>query len=535
MYIATVPNRKSPPAILLRESYRENSKVKTRTIANLTHWKPERIEALRRALKGEFDNMSGDPVSGEIFGVVFALKQLADQVGISQALGRTDHGRLVMFLVIARIAHAGSRLSSVRWAQQHAISDILGVDEFDEDDLYTALDWLAAQQEVIEQRLYRAYVKKAGQPPVIVLYDVTSSYLEGEQNELGMFGYNRDGKRGKKQIIVGLLTAQDGEPLAVRVFEGNTADPATVTTQIDLLKAQFGIKEVVLVGDRGMIKSKGKAALSAQGWKYITALTNSQIRKLLDKKVIQMGLFDTDLQEVEHDGKRLILYRSETVRHREQQRREDKLQRLAQKIEQRNAFVTQSSRAQPESGLEQLQQWLKRHKLNAFVVLELDQRMIQYRIDKAALTEHTLLEGCYTLESTVDAKHMDTEAVAERYRDLQKVERNFRTLKTGFLEVRPIFLRKADRTRAHVFVAMLALKITRVFEDKLSAVKNINNKAENPTIDDALTALTRITYLYYHGKDQVTARLPKLDTFQQLIIEALGISFPKQAAAVRRQ
>lgn len=535
MYIATVPNRKSPPAILLRESYRENSKVKTRTIANLTHWKPERIEALRRALKGEFDNMQGDPVSGEIFGVVFALKQLADQVGITQALGRTDHGRLALFLVIARIAHAGSRLSSVRWAQQHAVNDVLGLDGFDEDDLYAALDWLAAQQEAIEQKLFRAYVKKAGQPPVIVLYDVTSSYLEGEQNELGMFGYNRDGKRGKQQIIVGLLTAQDGEPLAVRVFEGNTADPATVTTQIDLLKAQFGIKEVVLVGDRGMIKAKGKAALSTEGWKYITALTNGQIRRLLNEKVIQMGLFDADLQEVEHNDKRLILYRNEAVRYREQQRRKDKLQRLTQKIEQRNAFVAQSARARPEAGLAQLRQWLKRHKLHAFVVLELDQRMIQCRIDEAALADHTLLEGCYILESTVNTSHMDTETVAERYRDLQKVERNFRTLKTGFLEVRPIFLRKADRTRAHVFVAMLALKITRVFEEKLSAVKNINNKTKNPTIDDALTALTRITYLYYHGKDQVTARLPQLDTFQQRIIEALGVPFPKQAAVSRRQ
>ena len=179
MYIATVPNRKSPPAILLRESYRESGKVKTRTIANLTHWAPERIEALRKALKGEFDGMDGEPVSGEIFGVLFALKQLADQVGMTRVLGPSEEGRLALFLVLARIAHGGSRLSAVRWAEQHAVSDVLGLEQFDENDLYDALDWLESEQVRIEKRLYEAYVKRSGEPPAIVLYDVTSSYFEG--------------------------------------------------------------------------------------------------------------------------------------------------------------------------------------------------------------------------------------------------------------------------------------------------------------------------------------------------------------------
>src|SRR5512144_1772406 len=319
MYIATVPNRKSPPAILLRESSRAGSKVHTRTIANLTNWKPERIEALRRALRGDFDGFGGDPTSGEIFGVVFALKQVADQVGLSRALGSTPTGRLAMLLVLARIAHQGSRLSAVRWAEQQAVAEVLGLKPFDEDDLYRTLDWLAEQQAALEQRLYREVVKKRGQPPALVLYDVTSSYLEGEQNELAAFGYNRDGKRGKQQIVIGLLTADDGEPLAVRVFEGNTADPSTVTAPITILKQQFGVETVVLVGDRGMIKTKGKAALSSAQWKYITALTNAQIRTLLKREVLQPELFDTALCEVELEGKRLILQRNEAVRAREVQ------------------------------------------------------------------------------------------------------------------------------------------------------------------------------------------------------------------------
>lgn len=171
----------------------------------------------------------------------------------------------------------------MRWAKAHAVEDLLGLSPFDEDDLYVALGWLADAQPKIEQRLYQAYVRRSGQTPVLVLYDVTSSYLEGDHNELGAFGYNRDGKRGKKQIVIGLLTAADGEPLAVRVFEGNTADPSTLAEQITTLKRQFGVQEVVFVGDRGMVKAKGKAALGAEQWKYITALTNAQIRTLLNQ------------------------------------------------------------------------------------------------------------------------------------------------------------------------------------------------------------------------------------------------------------
>ena len=300
MYIARVPNRKSRPAILLRESYREGGKVCTRTIANLTNWPPERIVAMERLVKGEFDDWSGEMTSGEIFGVLFALKQLADQVGITRVLGSAAESRLNLFLILARIAHGGSRLSAVRWAKQHTVADVLALEEFDEDDLYTALDWLAGQQERIERELYQAHVKAQGQPPVLVLYDVTSSYFEGECNELGQYGYNRDGKRGKQQIVIGLLTAEDGEPLAVRVFEGNTADPTTVASQITILKEQFGLAEVVMVGDRGMIKAKGKAALSAQGFRYITALTDAQVRTFLKEGVLQTDLFDVPLCEVEH-------------------------------------------------------------------------------------------------------------------------------------------------------------------------------------------------------------------------------------------
>ena len=236
MYVATVPNRSSPPAILLRESYRQRGQVKSRTLANLSHWDPARIQAFRRALRGDFDHLAAEPTSGLVFGLLFALKQIADALGLTAALGKSRLAKLALFLVLARVAHQGSRLSAVRWAKDHAVAEVLGLASFDEDDLYAALDDLCARQEAIEKTLYRRYLDRRGAPPALFLYDVTSSYLEGELNALGEYGFPRDGKPGKLQIVIGLLADDQGEPLAVRVFAGNTGDPATVAEQIRILK-----------------------------------------------------------------------------------------------------------------------------------------------------------------------------------------------------------------------------------------------------------------------------------------------------------
>jgi hypothetical protein len=316
MYIRAVPHRHSPPAILLRESFRDGAKVRTRTLANLTSWAPERIEALRRALKGEFDGLTGDlqPVCGPIFAVLFVLKQLAERVGLLRVLGTERWAKLVLFLVLARVAAQGSRLSAVRWATQHAVAETLGLQPFDEDDLYAALDRLAEEQELIEHALYRRIVRQRGGPPTVVLYDVTSSYLEGAQNALAALGYNGDKKPGKAQIVIGLLTTAEGEPLAMHVYEGNTSDPVTVPEQVHTLQTRFGITEVVFVGDRGMVKAKGKRTLTTAGFRYITALTTPQVRRLLQTQVLRTEWFTPDVQEVIHGSVRLILRRSEALR-----------------------------------------------------------------------------------------------------------------------------------------------------------------------------------------------------------------------------
>lgn len=530
MYIAVVPNRNSPPAVLLREGYRVDGKVKTRTLANFSHLPPERIEALRKALRGEFDTPQAPGVSDRIFGVLFVLVQMCAQLGISQALGRSRLAALALFLVCARIGHGGSRLSAVRWAKDQAVDDLFDFGTFDENDLYEALSYLAKQQSSIEQRLYRSYVKRCGAPPVLVLYDVTSSYLEGQHNALAAFGYDRDKKEGKKQIVIGLLTAADGEPLSIEVFKGNSADPSTVASQVNKLKERFGIRQVVFVGDRGMVKAGQKAILGQAGLRYITALTDPQIRALLKAQVITPELFDVTVQDVVCDSKRLVLRKNQATAEKEQHRRQNKLSLLQQRVSIRNQFVNEHPRAQPQSGLTQLQNWVRRHRLTSFVTLSLRDKRIELHIDDDAMAKAALLDGCYALETDVPSSDMDGATVNARYMDLQKVERDFRDLKTMLLDVRPLFVRTEEHTRGAVFVAMLALKITREMQARLQACFGTteDNPASSLSVKEALATLSRLCYQRFDIQGQSVLRLPRPDDRQSAVLKALAVSLPRR-------
>jgi transposase len=523
MYIDVVPNRNSPPAILLRESYRQAGRVKKRTLANLSKLPQETVERIRSALTGQPLALE-EAVCGAIYGVLFTLNELAKQLGLYSAVGQSRVAVLAMFLVLSRVAHQGSRLGAVRWARDHAVNAVLGLNYFDEEDLYEALEWIASQQEAIEDKLYETYVQQTGQTPVLILYDVTSSYLEGDQNELAAYGYNRDGKQGKKQIVIGLLTAKDGEPLSIQVFEGNTADTQTVEAQVDKLVRRFKVKNIVFVGDRGMIKAKGKHDLGRAYFKYITALTDPQIRKLLRQQVIQPDLFDEHVVEVSHEGKRLILRCDPVTQRKERYRREDKLQRLKAQVSECNAFVERSKRADPKSGLTNLQAWSKRHKIASFVELKLNGRRIECLIDAEAKKEDELLDGCYCIESDVPEAQLTKDEVHDRYKDLQHVERDFRNLKTACLEVRPIFVRKEQRTRGHIFISMLSLKIVRLMEKRLKQVfgpTTDNTQAE--TVESSLLALSRLCLHHYQIDGQTLSVIPRLDSRQEQILAALQV------------
>jgi transposase len=349
---------------------------------------------------------------------------------------------------------------------------------------------------------------------------------------LGAFGYDRDGKRGKLQIVIGLLTDGEGEPLAVRVFAGNTGDPATVAQQIQIVKEQFGVAELVFVGDRGMVKSKGKEALQEAGLRYISALTDPQIRRLLGEGTLQMGLFSEEVCEVEADGLRYLLRQNEAEAERQQHRLQDKLAKLEKKIQQRNEQVAASARCPPEAGPRRLAPWVSRHKLTGLVELRLEERAIVLQRNETAMERALQLAGCYVVVSDVPKERMSSQAVHDSYVGLQKVERDFRTLKTGLLEVRPIFVRKESRTRGHVFSCMLALKLIRELERRLQAVFGTTDADPHAvTLPDALAALSRLCLLHYEvdGKAVATG-LPKPDARQREILQALGVSLPEAVA-----
>ena len=529
MYVVSVPNRNSPPAILLREAFREKGKVKNRTLANLSSWPTARIDLLRRLLKGELDTTQfAEPVAGPIFGTLFALKSIAAKLGVTKALGNNRDGKLALFLVLARVAHQGSRLSAVRWAQNHAVAETLGLHDFDEDDLYATLDHVCRRQEAIEKSLWKTYLKKHGAPPTLFLYDVTSTYLEGEHNALGRFGYNRDGKRGKLQIVIGLLADTHGEPLAVRVFYGNTADPATVLTQIEIMTQKFKVADVIFVGDRGMVKSVGKKALAEAGLRYISALTDPQIRTLLQNKVIQLELFHHEVCEVEAANVRYVLRRNPDEAKRIQHRFDDKLAVFRSKLTARNERVEKSSRANPQVGLRALREWLRRHKMHAAIQLELKGRAIEYQVDATAEKYSLELAGCYVIATDVAKDKLDTRAIHDSYMALQKVERDFRTMKTGLLEIRPVFVQKETRTRGHVFCCMLALKVSRELERQLTSVFGTTDKDPRAIrVAEALTILGRLPLLTYSvGGKTLLTRLPRPDALQEKVLAALEISLP---------
>lgn len=527
MYITSVPNRKSPPAILLRESYREDGKVQSHTLANLTHWDPLRVDAMKKALKGEFDGINGVPEVGESFGTLFVLKQIASEIGLTKALGRTREAVLSLFLILARVAHHGSRLSAVRWAKYHAVHDILGLEDFDENHLYKTLDWLEANQEKIEKKLFDNYISKHNKPSMMALYDVTSSYFEGTHNELSEFGYNRDKKKGKRQIVIGLLTSEDGEPLAVRVFRGNTSDPSTIRDQIELIRNNFGIEKVVLVGDKGMIRSTGKSQINEENWNYITTLSKMEIESLVNKGPVQYTFFDSELYEIEHESKRYILRRNGLITDHLRHEREKRIERMLTKVKSRNEYVKDHPRANIEKGLVNLEKISERLRLNKFISLSIENKEILVHIDRKRQEELFILDGCYVMETDVKKERLNKEEVDKMYRNLHKVESNFRDMKTNFLEIRPIFLRKANRTKGHVFVSMLALKVMLHFKRKLKEkYETTKDGLYNMTLEEALNDLDRLNFMHYECNGKRTTRLSKPNKIQGELLSLFHCQLP---------
>jgi len=481
------------------------------TLANLSKLPPDLIDLIERHCQGQPpppDSPSPLPSGagasaaihlGPCYGVLAALHGLAREIGLVQAVGEQSRSqRLALFLIFARLAHQGSRLSAARWSEDHAVKEILQVGSFDEDDLYAALEDLQQRQESIEAAL----APKAAAPSTraIYLYDVTSVYFEGLENELADFGYNRDGKKGKKQLVAGLLTDGNGEPISIELYRGNTGDPPTFLDAVQKLKVRFGAEEVALVGDRGMIKRLGKAALGEAKFCYVTALTDPQIRALLVKKRLQLELFEDKPAEVELNGKRYVLRCNPRTQARERARRADQWARVQAKITARNLEVEHKPRTDPNRSLKQAQALLTKYRLQGWVKVELAGRKVVWTEDETARQKQAELDGCYVIESDLPKEVASTQQVHDRYLDLTQVERDFRTLKTGLLELRPIFLRKEGRTRGHALVCLLALKLARELDRRLAPL--------GLTVEDGLERLKAVRLVRLGNSEVELWRLP---------------------------
>jgi transposase len=459
---------------LLRETYREDGKVKHRTLANLSQCKPEEVEAIRLALKHKGDlarivaesgQSETELKQGPSIGAVWALYQLARELGLVAALGSDRQGKLALWQVIARVLDQGSRLSAVRLAGGHAVGAAIGTASFDENDLYANLDWLADNQAEIERRLFAQ--RKAASAPDVFLYDVTSTYLEGEHNAFAAFGYNRDRKSGKRQIVIGLLADADGRPLSIEVFAGNTSDVKTFSSQVRKAAARFGAERVTFVGDRGMIKAPQRAELGAADFHYITAITKAQIDALIATGVLQMDLFEETLAEVESEnGERYVLRRNPARAAELAASRRDKLRTLQSAAETANTYLSEHPRAAAKTQLARLKARAKTLNLDKFVDIAVEDRCVIVAVNEAALTEAARLDGCYALRTDLPKTLVAKEIVHERYKDLARVEWVFRDSKSVQLEMRPVYLRAENRTRGHALVVMLAYLITQTLRQR---------------------------------------------------------------------
>lgn len=480
----------------------KDAKIKTRvvhrTLANLSGLPAPLIALIEGYCQGAAPGGSAGPVRlGPCYGVLAGLHALAQEIGLVAALGPGRLARLALFLIYARLARQGSRLAAVRWVEDHAVAEALGLERFDEDDLYAALEWLQARQESIE----RALAPKI-EPGAVFLYDVTSSYFEGQHNAWAAHGYNRDGKRFKKQVVAGLLTDAAGEPLSIRLYPGNTADPRTFAPVVEKLKVAFGAREIVLVGDRGMIKQLGKQALGEAGYRYVSALTDPQIRRLLAAKVFTPELFDQEPVAIEHAGRRLILRCNPATRERERSRRLDQWRKVQARLEAGNARLAQKPRAKVETLRRLAQGWLEHYGFEKWIALTVQGRVVGWSEDAAVRAQLELLDGCYVLETDLPASVADARTVHDRYLSLPDIERDFRTMKTGLLELRPIFLRNAARTEGHALVTMLALKLARALDRRVAPL--------GLTVEDAVERLGGVRLVALGGGDPATAlwRLP---------------------------
>ncbi|MCC7412081.1 MAG: IS1634 family transposase [Gammaproteobacteria bacterium] len=447
---------------LLRRSYREGKTVKNETLGNLSHLPEALIDVIRRALQGEqFIAVAErfEIIASHAHGHVQAVMSALERLGLACLLGtRASRERsVVLAMVAARILAPQTKLATTRWWHTTTLAEEFGVADADEDELYAAMDWLLERQPVIEKKLATRHLKLDS----LVLYDLSSSYFEGSTCPLAKLGYSRDGKKGKLQVNYGLLTDARGCPVAVSVYEGNTADPETLMPQIGRLRAGFGVKHLVMVGDRGMISHKAIEHLrDEEGVGWITALKSASIRTLLKHGHLQLDLFDErnlfELTHPDYPGERLVACRNPELAKLRAHKREDMLAATEKNLKKvQSAVVAGRLKGQDSIGV-RVGKVVNQYKMAKHFELDIEDRSFAFQRKRDSISAEAALDGLYIIRTSVSAEQMDSAECVRRYKSLAQVERAFRSLKTIDLKVRPIHHRLADRVRAHIFLCMLA-------------------------------------------------------------------------------
>ncbi|VAX14583.1 Mobile element protein [hydrothermal vent metagenome] len=461
MYIDIVPNRKSPPAILLRESIRQGKKIVKRTIANLSSLSIEQAQGIRRILKGEqlvqpeahFDILSSR-AHGHVDAVLFTIRKLRLDKLI--ATRRCKERDLVIAMIASRILGPESKPALSRSWENTTLGELLEVEKADEDELYAAMDWLYERQERIENKLAKRHLQEGGR----VLYDLSSSYFEGTQCPLAERGYSRDQKKGKLQVNYGLLTDDRGCPVSISVFPGNTSDSTTLLPQVERLQDAFNLKSVVLVGDRGMISQKQVDELKGHsGMDWITALKTGAIRKLMDAEAIQLTLFDErNLFEFTHQdfpGEKLVACRNPELAYRRKHKREALLKATTEALEKIQGMIARGRLKETDKIGVRVGRVINQHKMAKHFKLEIVDNQFSFEVDAEKVKAEAALDGIYVIRTSV-TDGMSAEDVVRHYKALSQVERAFRSIKTMDLDVRPIHHYQEQRVRAHLFLCMLA-------------------------------------------------------------------------------
>lgn len=484
MYIDRVPNRHSPPAVLLRESYREDGKVKKRTVANLSKVPDQLVEQIRILLRGGHAVESFEDALEIIrslpHGHVAAVLGTIFRIGLDRMISseKSRELSLILAMIVARVIDPGSKLATARGLDPQtaatSLGEVLGLGPVSEDELYLAMDWLFPEQERIEKELAAKHLEGGS----LVLYDVTSTYFEGHTCPLAQLGYSRDGKGDKLQIVIGLLCASDGCPVAVEVFEGNCGDPDTVKSQITKIRERFGIDRVILVGDRGMITEARirEDFKGTPGLDWITALRSPQIKELVHSGSIQLSLFDTcDMAEINHPdyaGERLIVCHNPLLEAKRGKSREELLLATEKELEKVTRATSRTTR--PLAGKDKIGlrvgKVLGRFKMAKHFEIEIEEESFTYRRNETSIKEEAALDGIYVVRTSVAEEVLSTNETVGAYKSLSRVERAFRCMKTVDLKVRPIHHRLPERVKTHVFLCMLAYYVEWHMKERLAPI-----------------------------------------------------------------